>query len=177
MTEQTTAGLLHKRTKAAHWPERNGEPSGDAVFELSNELRRLLADVLTLYIKTKSFHWHMSGKHFRDYHLLLDEQAEQLHAMVDVIAERTRKIGAPAIFSIGDIARLQRLRDNDQALVSPDRLLTELRSDNQQLTRFLRTAHEVCGRFQDYASASFIDDWIDESELRTWFLAETQLER
>src|SRR5690606_9257067 len=103
-----------------------------------------------------------SGKHFRDYHLLLDQQAEQLHEMVDVIAERARKIGAPAICSVGDIARLQRLRDNDQMFLSADRMLAELRSDNLQLTRFLRTAHEVCGGCEDYASASLIENWIDE---------------
>jgi starvation-inducible DNA-binding protein len=146
--------------------------SGNAVEEISSNLRRLLADVFALYIKTKNFHWHISGRHFRDYHLLLDEQATQIFAITDTIAERARKIGGTTIRSIGDIAKNQRLKDNNQEAVSPRDMLAELCNDNQQLTRSLRAAHEVCDRHNDVATASLIEVWIDESEKRTWFLAE-----
>lgn len=145
----------------------------DGVTLICNELRALLADVFALYVKTKNFHWHMSGRHFRDYHLLLDEQADQLFAMTDVIAERARKIGGVSLHSIGDIARHQRLRDNDEEAVSAQDMLRELCDDNQQLTRFLRAAHDVCGDHNDVATASLIENWIDETERRTWFLFET----
>jgi starvation-inducible DNA-binding protein len=144
-----------------------------AVNELSGALRELLADVFCLYLKTKNFHWHISGRHFRDYHLLLDEQAGQIFAMTDDIAERARKIGAPALRSIGDIARRQRLKDNDRDHVSPLDMLTELLGDNRQLTGFLRAAHELCDKHNDVATASLIENWIDEAERRSWFLAET----
>src|SRR6202140_1530396 len=124
------------------------------VNEISTSLRQLLADVFALYVKTKNFHWHMSGPHFRDYHLLLDEHAEQVFAMTDEIAERARKIGGTTIRSIGDIAGHQRLKDNDQELVSPGNMLTELCADNQRLTRFLRSTHELCDRHNDVATAS-----------------------
>jgi starvation-inducible DNA-binding protein len=146
--------------------------SGDAVEEISSNLRRLLADVFALYVKTKNFHWHISGRHFRDYHLLLDEQATQIFAITDTIAERARKIGGTTIRSISDIAKNQRLKDNNKESVSPMDMISELCEDNQQLTRSLRTAHEVCDRHNDVATASLIEVWIDESERRTWFLAE-----
>ena len=144
----------------------------DAVLEIASALRQLLADVFGLYLKTKNFHWHMSGRHFRDYHLLLDEQAEQIFAMTDVIAERARKIGGTTIRSIGDISRHQRLKDNDQEVVAPKDMLVELYGDNQQLTRQLRSAHELCEYHSDVATTSLIEVWIDESERRQWFLAE-----
>jgi starvation-inducible DNA-binding protein len=146
--------------------------SGDAVEEISSNLRRLLADVFALYVKTKNFHWHISGRHFRDYHLLLDEQATQVLAMTDTIAERARKIGGTTIRSISDIGKNQRLKDNNKENVSPLDMIGELCDDNQQLTRSLRAAHEVCDRHNDVATASLIEVWIDESEKRTWFLAE-----
>jgi starvation-inducible DNA-binding protein len=146
--------------------------SGDAVEEISTNLRRLLADVFALYVKTKNFHWHISGRHFRDYHLLLDEQATQVFAMTDTIAERARKIGGTTIRSISDIARNQRLKDNNKEGVSPQEMISELCDDNQQLTRSLRAVHEICDRHNDVATASLIEVWIDESERRTWFLAE-----
>src|ERR1700735_3876872 len=127
------------------------------VEEITIELRKLLADTFALYVKTKNFHWHMSGQHFRDYHLLLDEQSEQLFAMTDDIAERARKIGGTTIRSIGDVARHQRLRDNDDEFVAPLEMIAELSSDNQQLTRALRATHEVCDQHQDVATASLIE--------------------
>jgi len=123
-------------------------------------------------VKTKNFHWHMSGPHFRDYHLLLDEHGEQIFAMTDDIAERARKIGGTTIRSISDIAQHQRLKDNDQEVVAPGNMLAELCADNQRLTRFLRVAHELCDRHNDVATASLIEVWIDQTERRTWFLAE-----
>ena len=151
--------------------------SGDAVVEISSALRKLLADVFTLYVKTKNFHWHMSGKHFRDYHLLLDEQATQIFAMTDEIAERARKIGGTTIRSIRDIAQHQRLKDNNAEFVPPHDMLAELREDNQQLTRELRSTHEICEAHNDVATASLIENWIDETERRTWFLSEIVAER
>src|SRR5207344_2290029 len=146
--------------------------SGDAVEEISSNLRRLLADVFALYLKTKNFHWHMSGQHVRDYHLLLDEQATQIFAMTDDIAERARKIGGTTIRSISDIAKNQRLKDNNKEGVSPQEMIGEICDDNHQLTRSLRATHEVCDRYNDVATASLIEVWIDENERRTWFLAE-----
>ena len=146
--------------------------SGDAVEEISSNLRRLLADVFALYVKTKNFHWHMSGRHFRDYHLLLDEHATQIFAMTDDIAERARKIGGTTIRSVSDVARNQRLKDNNQEEVSPKDMIGELREDNQHLTRSLRSTHEVCEQHNDVATASLIETWIDETERRTWFLSE-----
>jgi len=142
------------------------------VSEISTSLRQLLADVFALYVKTKNFHWHMSGRHFRDYHLLLDEHAEQIFAMTDEIAERARKIGGTTIRSITDIAQHQRLKDNNDELVTPGNMLAEVCTDNQHLTRFLRSAHELCDRHNDVATASLIEVWIDQTERRTWFLAE-----
>jgi starvation-inducible DNA-binding protein len=150
--------------------------SGNAVEEISSNLRRLLADVFALYVKTKNFHWHIGGRHFRDYHLLLDEQATQIFAMTDTIAERARKIGGTTIHSISDIAKNQRLKDNNKEGVSPQEMIRELCEDNRQLTRALRSAHEICDRHNDVATASLIEVWIDESERRTWFLAEINQE-
>ena len=150
---------------------------GDAVVEISGALRKLLADVFTLYVKTKNFHWHMSGKHFRDYHLLLDEQATQIFDMTDDIAERARKIGGTTIHSIRDIAEHQRLKDNNAEFVTPQDMLVELRDDNLQLTRELRSTHELCDKHNDVATASLIENWIDGTERRTWFLSEVVAER
>ena len=146
--------------------------SHDGVLEIASQLRQLLADVLALYMKTKNFHWHMTGRHFRDYHLLLDEQSEQIFAMTDDIAERARKIGGATLRSISDISRHQRLEDNSEEFVAPRDMLAELRADNQHLTRFLRATHEVCDKHHDVATASLIENWIDETERRTWFLSE-----
>src|SRR5262249_38574913 len=141
--------------------------SDEAVSEISRELRQLLADVFALYLKTKNFHWHISGPHFRDYHLLLDEQASQIFAMTDEIAERTRKIGGTTLHSIGDISNHQRLTDNNDARISPKDMLAELRADSLSLTRSLRSTHEVCDRHSDVATASLLEVWIDETERRT----------
>jgi starvation-inducible DNA-binding protein len=145
---------------------------GDAAVDISGALRKLLADVFTLYVKTKNFHWHMSGPHFRDYHLLLDEQATQIFAMTDEIAERARKLGGTTIRSVSDISRHQRLTDNNAEFVAAHDMLIELRGDNQELTRSLRATHELCERRNDVATASLIENWIDETERRTWFLSE-----
>lgn len=145
----------------------------DASRDISGGFNAVLADVFALYVKTKNFHWHMSGPHFRDYHLLLDEQADQLYAMTDMIAERIRKIGGTTIRSIGHIARLTRVEDNDADFVDALDMLAELREDNQRLTSRLREVHEVCDEHRDIASASLIENWIDETERRTWFLFES----
>jgi starvation-inducible DNA-binding protein len=144
--------------------------SSKAVTEISDTLRRLLADVFCLYLKTKSFHWHMTGRHFRDYHLLLDEHAEQIFGMSDDIAERARKLGATTLRSIGDISRHQRLSDNNDEAATPNAMLSELHNDNRQLTAFLREAHEVCAKGNDLATTSLIEVWIDQTERRVWFL-------
>ncbi|MBB3132741.1 starvation-inducible DNA-binding protein [Rhizobium pisi] len=146
--------------------------STNAVTDISAALTALLADVFALYIKTKNFHWHMSGPHFRDYHLLLDEQAEQIFAMTDDIAERARKIGGTTLRSIGHIARQQRILDNDADFVTPEDMLSELREDNVQLVSLLREVHGLCDEHNDVATASLIENWIDEGERRTWFLFE-----
>jgi starvation-inducible DNA-binding protein len=142
------------------------------IVEICGTLRLLLADVFVLYLKTKTFHWHMRGSHFRDYHLLLDEHADQLFAMTDAIAERARKIGGSSLRSISDIARHQRLKDNNDEGIAPKKMLQELCADNLQLTRFLRATHEVCEQHADIATASLIENWIDQAERRTWFLSE-----
>jgi len=142
------------------------------VKNLSSVLNALLADVFALYLKTKNFHWHMTGPHFRDYHLLLDEQAAQIFAITDTLAERVRKIGGATIRSIGHIARLQRLADNDQDFVNPEEMLFELHADNKKLVESLRVAHEVASNMGDYATTSLIEVWIDEAERRAWFLFE-----
>ncbi len=144
----------------------------EAVRDIGAGLSALLADVFTLYLKTKNFHWHMSGPHFRDYHLLLDDHGEQIFAMTDDIAERGRKIGATSLRSIGHIGRLQRILDNDADFVSPEDMLAELRDDNKQLVAILRELHEVTSSHNDHATTSVIENWIDESERRLWFLFE-----
>jgi starvation-inducible DNA-binding protein len=145
----------------------------NAVEKLSDTLTALVADLFALYVKTKNFHWHVSGPHFRDYHLLLDEQSEQILATTDAIAERVRKIGGVTLHSIGQIARLQRIVDNDEEFVAAQDMLAELCKDNTQLTARLRSAHSLCDQYGDVASASLIENWIDEAEHRTWFLYES----
>jgi starvation-inducible DNA-binding protein len=144
----------------------------EAVKHISGALNVLLADVFALYLKTKNFHWHMSGPHFRDYHLLLDEHGDQLFAMTDAIAERVRKIGGGTIRSIGHVARLQRLGDNDAEYVDPFDMLAELREDNRMLLASMREAHDLCDEENDVATASLLEVWIDETERRIWFLFE-----
>lgn len=143
-----------------------------ATKDISAAMNGILADVFALYLKTKNFHWHMSGPHFRDYHLLLDEHGDQLFAMTDPIAERVRKIGGTTLRSTGHIARLQRISDNDADYVEPEDMLAELREDNLDLTKRLREAHATCDDHGDVATASLIENWIDETERRTWFLFE-----
>ena len=140
--------------------------------DISGAMNAILADVFALYLKTKNFHWHMSGPHFRDYHLLLDEQADQLFAMTDPIAERIRKIGGLTLRSIGHISRIQRVLDNDAEYVEPLDMIAELADDNKTMAARLREAHNVCDEHRDVATASLIEGWIDETERRTWFLSE-----
>ena len=144
-----------------------------ASTDIAGGMNAILADVFALYMKTKNFHWHMSGPHFRDYHLLLDEQADQLYAMTDPIAERIRKTGGSTLRSIGHIARIQRIKDNDADYVDPLDMLGELREDNQTLAARLREVHDVVDEVRDIATASLIENWIDETERRTWFLFES----
>jgi starvation-inducible DNA-binding protein len=147
--------------------------TAEATRDLSGALNTLLADVFALYLKTKNFHWHLSGPHFRDYHLMFDEQGDQLFAMTDPIAERVRKIGGSTVKSIGQISRLQRVLDNDADYVDPEDMLAELCEDNRTLAARLRETHNVCEEHRDVATASLIEVWIDEAERRTWFLFET----
>jgi len=147
--------------------------SSNAVRDVGAALNTLLADVFGLYLKTKNFHWHMSGKHFRDYHILLDEQSDQIFAMTDAIAERIRKIGGTTLRSIGHIGRLQSIQDNNSNFVTPHDMMTELRDDNRQLTASMREVHGLCDQHGDIATASLLEIWIDEAERRTWFLFET----
>jgi starvation-inducible DNA-binding protein len=144
-----------------------------ATKDISGTMNAILADVFALYVKTKNFHWHMSGPHFRDYHLLLDGHADQLFAMTDVVAERVRKIGGLTLHSIGEIARTQRVLDNDAEYVEPLDMLAELAEDNKTLVARLREAHNVCEEHRDVATTSLIEVWIDETERRAWFLFET----
>ena len=146
--------------------------TSNATKDISGALTTLLADVFALYIKTKNFHWHMSGPHFRDYHVLLDEHSDQIFATTDIIAERVRKIGGTTLRSIGQIGRLQRILDNDADFVTPLDMLAELRDDNKELVKNLRETHGLCDAHQDVASASLLENWIDEAERRTWFLVE-----
>ena len=156
--------------------EALGTPSDlstDAVRDISGALNALLADMFALYVKTKNFHWHVSGPHFRDFHLLLDEQADQIFATTDPIAERVRKIGGTTLHSIGQIAQQKRLIDNDADFVTPRDMLAELREDNKQLTSEMRRTHALCDDHGDVATASLLEVWIDEAERRIWFLFET----
>jgi starvation-inducible DNA-binding protein len=169
MAKTTSAKEIHTR-------ERLGTPTdlkAEATRDIAAALGGLLADVFALYLKTKNFHWHMSGQHFRDYHLLLDEHSDQIFAMTDPIAERARKIGGLTLHSIGDIARRQRIPDNDAAYVSPQDMLAELREDNQTLTAIMRQVHNTCDSHGDVATTSLLEVWIDETERRTWFLFES----
>jgi starvation-inducible DNA-binding protein len=145
----------------------------EAVKNIAGALNALLADVFALYMKTKNFHWHVSGPHFRDYHLLLDEQAGQVFAMTDDIAERVRKMGGTTVRSIGHVARLQRLSDNDADYVDPLDMLAELREDNRMILASMREVHDLCGESNDVATTSLLENWIDETERRIWFLFET----
>jgi len=177
MTKTTAAKETHGRgAKETYVRERLGTPTDlkpEATRDISAALGGLLADVFALYMKTKNFHWHMSGPHFRDYHLLLDEQADQLYAMTDPIAERIRKTGGSTLRSIGHIARIQRIKDNDADYVDPLDMLAELREDNQTLAARLREVHDMVDEHRDIATASLIENWIDETERRTWFLFES----
>ena len=163
------AELLHRREAPLETPT---DLAPEATKDISGAMNAILADVFALYVKTKNFHWHMSGHHFRDYHLLLDEHADQLFAMTDVIAERVRKIGGLTLHSIGEIARNQRVLDNDAKYVEPLDMLAELKDDNKTMAARLREAHNVCDEHRDIATASLIEVWIDETERRTWFLFE-----
>lgn len=145
----------------------------ESIINLTGGLNALLADVFTLYLKTKNFHWHMSGPHFRDYHLLLDDHADQIFAMTDDIAERVRKIGGTTVRSIGQICRLQRLEDNDADFVTPADMFSELREDEARLVHILRAVHVLCGDASDFATASLLENWIDQSQRRIWFLFES----
>jgi starvation-inducible DNA-binding protein len=162
-------GAKQRRTAALQTTTDLGP---EATRDLSAELNVLLADTFALYLKTKNYHWHMSGPHFRDYHLLLDEQADQIFAMGDPIAERVRKIGGTTIRSIGHISRLQRLADNDAEFVSPSTMLAELREDNMRVASAMRETHALCDKYGDVATASLLEVWIDETERRVWFLFE-----
>ena len=146
--------------------------SGNAVPEIADALNGCLADAFALYLKTKNFHWHVSGPHFREDHLMLDDQSAQILATTDAIAERVRKIGGTTLRSVGHIGRLQRLLDNDADFVSPSAMLAELRDDNRQLTAYMRETHALCDEHNDVATASLLEVWIDEAERRTWFLFE-----
>jgi starvation-inducible DNA-binding protein len=164
------AGNAQQRRKAPL--ETPSDLKSNAIKDLTGALNALCADVFALYLKTKNFHWHMSGPHFRDYHLLLDEHGDQIFAMTDPIAERVRKIGGTTLHSIGQIGRLQRLHDNDAEFVTPLDMLAELREDNKQLTSSMREVHDLCDEHGDVATASLLEVWIDETERRTWFLFE-----
>jgi len=164
-----TSELLHEREAPLATPT---DLTHSATKDIAGAMNAILADVFALYLKTKNFHWHMSGPHFRDYHLLLDEQGDQLFAMIDPIAERIRKIGGLTIKSIGHISRTQRVLDNDAEYVEPLDMIAELTDDNKTLAARLREAHNVCDEHRDVATASLIEVWIDETERRTWFLSE-----
>jgi starvation-inducible DNA-binding protein len=166
---------MNVKTSAVHRTAALDTPKGlgqDATRDISAALNALLADFFALYMKTKNFHWHVSGPHFRDYHLLMDEHADQLYATTDPIAERARKLGGLTLRSIGHIARLQRVLDNDAEYVTPLDMLAELREDNQRLAARMRETHNVCEEYGDVATASLLEVWIDEAERRVWFLFE-----
>src|SRR5471030_2233995 len=162
--------LKRRRAAPLITPTDLGEKASN---DIAGAMNGILADVFALYLKTKNFHWHMSGPHFRDYHLLLDEHADQIYAMADPISERIRKVGGATLRSIGHIARIQRVLDNDADYVEPLDMLAELREDNKMLSARLREMHGVVEHHHDIATASLIENWIDESERRTWFLYES----
>jgi len=165
-----TSKAKKRRAAPLKTPNALGE---DARRDLSAELNALLADFFALYLKTKNFHWHMSGPYFRDYHLLLDEQSDEIYATLDPIAERVRKLGGTTLRSTGHITRLQRLSDNDADFVTPADMLAELREDNTRVASFMRETHELCDQYNDVATASLLENWIDEAERRVWFLFES----
>jgi starvation-inducible DNA-binding protein len=169
MTATDTHKLKDRQRAALDTPT---DLTPEATRDISGSMNVMLADVFALYLKTKNFHWHMSGPHFRDYHLLLDEQGDQIFAMTDPIAERVRKLGGTTLTSIGQISRLQRIEDNDAGYVEPEDMLAELCEDNKMLAARLREAHNICEEHRDMATASLIEVWIDETERRTWFLFE-----
>ncbi len=168
----TKVRALDMRHKVAPSLDTPTDLSADAVSQISAKLNKVLADVFALYLKTKNFHWHVSGPHFRDYHLLFDEQSEQIFAITDDIAERVRKIGGTTLRSIGNVARLQTLEDNDEDFVPPLDMLRELMSDNKALVASMRDAHEVADKHEDVATTSLLENFIDQAERRTWFLFE-----
>ena len=171
--------MEYKMDEATAWTLRKAplatptDLGGNARAEIAGALTALLADVFALYLKTKNFHWHLSGPHFRDFHLMLDDQGEQIIAMTDAIGERARKVGGTTLRSISHISRLQRLLDNDADFVTPDDMMAELKSDNEQLVRIMREVHELTSEHRDFASTSLLENWIDEAEGRIWFLFET----
>lgn len=169
LTQAPSRDLLHRRGAALVTPTDLAQAAPAAI---ASSLNALLADVFALYLKTKNFHWHLSGPHFRDLHLMLDAQGEELIAMTDPMAERCRVLGANTLHSIGQISRLQRLLDNDAEYVEPQVMLAELRDDNRQLAEHLRSAHELCSEHRDIATADALGRWLDETERRTWFLFE-----
>ena len=169
LTELDRERVIQKRERPLASPS---DLKGAAARDIAAAMNGILADVFALYLKTKNFHWHMSGPHFRDYHLLLDEQSDQIFAMTDPIAERGRKIGGTTIHSIGESKRLQRLLDNDEPYVTPRDMLAELHGDNKQLVSEMRRTHELCEQYNDVATASLIEVWIDEAQGRAWFLLE-----
>lgn len=162
--------VVERRAASLKTPTGLGD---DARHDISAALNTLLADIVALYFKTKNFHWHMSGPNFRDFHLLLDEQADQIYATVDPIAERVRKLGGRTLHSVGEVSRLQRLADNDAKFVTPLDMLSELKEDNLNVTGYMRATHEVCDVHGDVATASLLENFIDEAERRVWFLFET----
>ena len=170
MTDANSTKLEKLRDRRAAPLTTPSDLDAKAAREVGGTMNAILSDVFALYLKTKNFHWHMTGPHFRDYHLLLDEQADQIFAMTDAIAERVRKIGAPTLKSIGQIAKTQRILDNEADYVEPSDMLAELREDNASLTARMREAHEICERHRDIATASLLEVWIDETERRAWFL-------
>ena len=169
MNKDASKDARERRKSPLATPGNLGE---NAVRDISAVLAGLLADMFALYLKTKNFHWHVSGPHFRDYHLMLDEQAAEIFATTDEIAERARKLGGTTIRSIGHIAKLQRVADNDADFVTPEDMLAELREDNLQLTQRMRETHDVCDEHGDVATASLLEVWIDQAERRVWFLFE-----
>ena len=174
MAKTTSSG--HAPRQGAHTRQRLGtrtDLTADAVRDVCAGVNGLLADVFALYMKTKNFHWHMSGSHFRDYHLLLDEHGDQIFAMTDPLAERARKLGGTTLRSIGHVARQQRISDNDAEYVEPNDMLAELREDNQKLVAEMRQVHNVCDEYGDVATASLLEVWIDETERRVWLLFES----
>jgi starvation-inducible DNA-binding protein len=165
-------GAKRSASKSNRRQETPTDLSSKGVTEISTALNKLLADAFALYVKTKNFHWHVSGPNFRDYHLLFDEHAEQIFATTDEFAERVRKIGGRTVRSIGEIAKLQSVKDNNEGFVTPGDMLNELMADNTAMMKAMRKAHEVCDKYEDVASASIIENFIDQTERRNWFLFE-----